>query len=95
MRKDVLKTADTELIKTISEIVLNVLLGNIDLCLRDKNRLRKYKHYLRLLAAQNRNLPSKRKILVQNGGAFLPTLLTALLSSVVGTVLNNVIDKKV
>lgn len=92
LRKALLKNGDNELIKTISEIVLNVLHGNVKLCPQSKSRLRKYKHYMRTVASQQRNIPSKRKILVQHGG-FLPTLLTALLSSVVGTVINNMTQR--
>ena len=98
LRKALLKNGDNELIQTISEIVLNVLQGNVELCDRNKKCLGKYKSYLRLLASnrgrsRDRNVSLKRKILVQHGG-FLPTLLTALLSSAIGTVLNNMTQRK-
>lgn len=87
MRKAILTNCDSELIKTLSEIALNAINGNINLNKTNKQYLAKFKRHLRKLACVKKTISEKRKILVQSGG-FLPTLLSALLTSVLSNVLN-------
>jgi hypothetical protein len=50
LRKAIIKNCNGELVKTISECVLNVLHGNLQLTTCQKKRLRKFKDPLRALA---------------------------------------------
>lgn len=83
MRKNILSNSSGELIKTLCEVCLNVLNGNAKISKNCKNRLHKYKTVIRQLAKPGGRISNKRKILIQKGG-FLPTLLTAVLSGIVG-----------
>ena len=88
LRQSVVENADDDLIKALSEIALNVLNGNLQLSAGEKERLRKYQKELRKLTEPRRSIKSKRRILVQSGGAvFLPTLVATLLASGVGKLL--------
>lgn len=88
-RKNILKNGSGELIKTLCEVCVNVLNGNAKISKKNKNRLRKYKTTLRQLAKPKSSLTVKRKILVQKGG-FLPVILSAVLSGIVGKLLEQV-----
>ncbi|KAJ8665471.1 hypothetical protein QAD02_007133 [Eretmocerus hayati] len=94
-RLALLKTADRDLIRCICECVLNVLRGVVTLDNSQAKRLRKYKNILReLIREPNAKVAStwtsKRKKIVQSGGAFLPVLL----SSVLSTLISKILDKK-
>ena len=86
-RKIILKNGSGELVKTLCEICLNVLNGNAKISKKCKNHLRKYKTILRKLAKPKSSLSNKRKILVQKGG-FLPIILSAVLSGIVGKLID-------
>lgn len=76
----------SETIKALSEISLNTLKGTISVDRKSKNILNKYKNCLRKLACPKTSVKAKRDILVQKGG-FLPTLIGVVLSSVLGSLL--------
>jgi hypothetical protein len=78
LRRAIIKNCNSELVKTISECVLNVLRDNLQLSACQKKRLRKFKGPLRALADKNVSLPAKKRILNQRGG-FLVPLLGAIL----------------
>lgn len=80
LRKAILEAADKPIIFAICEIVDNLLLGNIPLTLAQKKRLRSYRRILRQLAQKGEGWQTKKKHLVQHGGAFLPFLLSAVAS---------------
>ena len=74
-KKAIIKNASPELLKAISEIVLNMLKGIIPLSPQQKQRLSRYKKEFRTLA----------KLLVQKGGgAALGILLPIALSILAG-----------
>ena len=77
----ILRGADKELLKCLSECAYNILRGNVKLTPAQKARLTKYKQKLRKVADRKTNLKQKQK-LVQTGG-FLPALLAPLLTSVI------------
>lgn len=83
LRKTILKFSDSELIKTLCEICLNTLKGNANISEKYINRIKGYKQHIRKLALPKISLKTKRKLLVQKGG-FLPILLSAILSGVIG-----------
>lgn len=90
LQKAILKNCDDELIHCLSEIVQNVLNGNVPLVRKHLNCLRKYKKEMRQIRSYNskkKSVGAKRKILVQKGG-FIQAILGALLSSVVGSLIN-------
>lgn len=87
LRKAILLSAPDELIKAIYEIAFNILSGNHQINTKAKGDLKKYKKHLRKLVQPSRSLASKRKVLVQNGGSFIPYLLSAVLSGIIGKIL--------
>jgi hypothetical protein len=87
MRKTILASAPDDLIKTINEIVYNILIGNHYISKKSKTGLKKYKNKLRQMVKHSRSLTTQRKVLVQSGGAFLPILLSAILSGIIGKIL--------
>lgn len=82
-----MRAADPELIKAICDCSMNILNGNVPVGKADKQRLERYKKELRAMSCPQRKLALKRKFVIQRGG-FLPALLGAILSSVVGEYLN-------
>ena len=87
LRKSILLAAPDELIKAIYEIVYNVLSGNHKINSKSRVELKRYKNHLRKLVKPSRSLTSKRKVLVQTGGSFLPFLLSTVLSGIIGNIL--------
>ena len=77
----ILKGANPDLLKCLSECAHNILKGNIPLSPEEKAELIKYKQKVRQVANKRIALKTKRKTL-QTGG-FLPALLAPLLSSVI------------
>ena len=78
LRKAIISAGGKELIDSINECVLNVLVGNVPLskCLRRK--LQKYKLALRRLADKRVRQSAKKRLLIQKGGFLLPLLTTIL-----------------
>lgn len=87
VRKALLEKANPEIIKTICEISKNTLNGNSRLSTVAKNKIEKYKKQIRMLSSPKASFKSKKKLIIQNGG-FLPALLGAVLSGVIGHFLN-------
>ena len=77
LRKAILTNCNRELVKTISECVLNVLKGNLKLTDSQKRKLRQ----LRSVAGRRVALSTKKKLINQRGG-FLVPLLSAILLTV-------------
>lgn len=80
-RKKILQKSNFGLIKSIVECIENVLDGNVKL---DKNRLKKlkrYKNQLRGIYKSGKKWTSKKKVIIQTGGAFLPALLLPVISA--------------
>lgn len=80
-KKFFLKKGSDEFIKSILEIVINVMQGNIQLSQTIKDKLKKYIKVLRRLICSAVPLQTKRQILVQKGG-FLTTLLPLVIGGV-------------
>ena len=87
LRKSILQVAPDDLVKAIYEIVYNVLCGNHKIQNKTKTELKKYKNHLRKLVNPSQSLTAKRKVLVQQGGSFLPFLLSSVLSGIIGKIL--------
>lgn len=89
LQRAVLKNCPDEIIETIVEIVLNILHGVHKISTSTKQNLRKYKLELRKIVSPSTTLASKRKVLVQEGGAILPIILSTVLSGLIGKFLQN------
>ena len=92
--KRILHNADKQLIKHICNAAYNVTQGDVPLTPHQKRTLKKFRPVLASLTTRDKSLQQKQKQL-QTGGAFpiavgyiLPTLLSAVLSTV-GSVLFN------
>lgn len=92
LRQILLKHCDSEVIKTICEIVINILNGNHKVPKQIYNKLNKNKKVLRCLACPKKSISVKRKLIIQKGG-FLPMLIGSVLSGVVGDLLSNYFKK--
>lgn len=86
LRSAIIKNSTPNLIKTLSEISLNTLKGNIEHTPEIRKKLKKYKKKIRCLACSKQSTSSKRRILVQKGG-FLPLLIGSVLSGIIGELL--------
>jgi len=75
LRNAIISKGRKQLILAISEIVKNVLLGNVTLSKSDIHKLSKYKKVLRVLATRSPNLSERRQLLIQHGGGFLETVI--------------------
>ena len=75
--KKIIKNANRDLLKAISEISLNMLQGNLPLNPTQKSKLRRHRHTMRKITEKNTNLTAKRKY-IQKGG-FIGSLLAASL----------------
>lgn len=80
LRKAILREADKGVVYSICEICDNTLAGNVPLNSQQKSQLKKYQSILRQLSQNGGHWKTKKKTLVQHGGAFLPILLSVLSS---------------
>lgn len=85
----ILRKANKNIIRCICECALNVLLGNVALSDKEKKQLQKYAGVLRQLADKNKKTNKKKQIIVQHGsGAFLPSLLLPVITTVINSLLS-------
>lgn len=86
IRKSILKTADSGLVKAICECVKNVLNGCVTISKRQKAKLAPHRRILhKLIRKDGKGWKEKKKYLNQKGGAFLPLLLAPLITGVLGS----------
>lgn len=86
LRKSILKSCDRKVIQTLSEIVHNVLTGNIKIDPKLFTELEKFKTKLKKIhknLLQNKGIEKRRKIFVNQTGGFWAPLLGAALSALV------------
>lgn len=84
-QKALLKSCDEEEINCICECIHNVLKGKVPLEEKAKKKLEKYKNLLRKLVRKSTKQVRKR-LIVQEGGSFLPIILGSILSALVGSI---------
>lgn len=84
-QKNILKFVNSDAIKTILEIIINILKGNLKIDENLKNKLKKYKSILYKLNCPKKSLKQKRKVLIQKGG-----FLNFLIPAVLGAILNKI-----
>lgn len=86
LRKQIIKNAPEEIIKTLSEIAYNLLNGNIKISTKIKKKLKQYKRTIRTIACPYRQNHSKRKILI-NKNHIVPELIASILTGEIGKIL--------
>lgn len=86
-RKNILKSADFNLITAIVECIHNTLEGNLNITKEKLLKLKKHKKVLRKIKSCDNEWLNKKKIIVQSGGSFLPILLPPVISFVLDRLL--------
>lgn len=84
-RDALLKICGEDEVNCISECIFNVLKGKVPLKDKDKSKLKKHKNLLRKIVSKGKNKTRKR-LLVQKGGAFLPIILSAVLTTLLNSI---------
>lgn len=91
IRQNILKNCDEKLVNAVSEICLNLCRGNIQCEKNSMKRLKKYRKKIRALSTIRKNkkdVIKRRNLLKQNGGSFLPILLSPLLGMLSDFIVN-------
>ena len=81
-----METLTEEQLKTICEVILNILKGTVDLSPKQRKVLKKKKRLLYQLASKSVPSKTKKQLLVQQGGSILPSILVPALQ-VLGSLL--------
>jgi hypothetical protein len=84
-RKTLIQTVDKEEILAISEIIDNLLRGNIPLSVDQRRKLKRHKTKLRTIAGRRVSIKRKRHLLQQSGG-FLSAIIPLALSLLGGLI---------
>ena len=79
-RKLLIEVADKGDIDAVTEIIANLLKGNVPLSTPDKNIFKRYKRTLRTLSKKTIPAKTKKELLIQKGG-FLGSLLPLAISA--------------
>jgi len=90
-KKQVQKNLDKEQVKFISSVVFCLLRQFLKIDEESKNKLKKHKKKLQILADNQNNFNRKRKILSRGG--FLPALFSILASSIVPSAIDFILKK--
>lgn len=88
-QKQIISSADKDTILSICEIALNILHGNVDLSDSQKQKLYKYRQYLRKLSSKKGGVNKRRRIVQSGGGPFLVALLAPILGGLISKYLVN------
>ena len=86
-QKSFIQGASPELLKTISEICLNLIKGSIEISKEDINKLRKYKKQILTLSEKKHSIKTRKKLCSQRGG-FLPTLIGLTLPGIITAIIS-------
>ena len=99
--RNIISSADKDLIKTVSACSYNVLKGNLEVTPSQKKRLHRYKESLRTISLKKTPLKTSRALLMKGSGlvtallgTIAPLLLKAVVPAVVKPVLSAVKRKK-
>ena len=85
-QKNFIENASSEVLKTISEICLNLIKGTVKIPESDLKKLKKYKIQIVSLS-QKRHSVKKRKNICNQKGGFLGSLLGVILPSLISTII--------
>lgn len=81
-RRELLKKSNFGLIKSIVECIENVLNGNVKLDKSHIKKLKRHKTQLRKIHSSGKKWSSKKKVIIQSGGGFLPALLLPVITAI-------------
>ena len=82
-----IKGASPELLKTISEICLNLLKGTIKISKEDIDKLRRFKKQILHLSEKRHSVKVRRDMCSQKGG-FLGSLIAVALPSIISAIVS-------
>lgn len=85
-KRQILKTASTDLICCLCECALNIRQGNVPLSSKQFGKLKKYHKQLKALSRKSSSVKTKQKVLQSGGfiGALLAPLAKLLLGGLLG-----------
>lgn len=89
LRNVLLKHVDDIVIKTLNEIIFNIMNKNHKISKRVYEKIKPYKNAIRKVCSPKTSMRLKRKHLIQKGG-FLPIIISSVLSGIIGKILENV-----
>jgi len=78
LRRAIIANSNKDLSKSISELALNVLRGNVKLSNCKKRKLHKFRRQLRTAVDKHVPLARKKKLILQSGGFLVPLLSVVL-----------------
>jgi hypothetical protein len=84
-RKLLVDLADNNEIKAVSEIILNILKGNVPLTRAQRRKLQKYQKIMRLITQRSTSSKKRKKLINSQSGGFIG-ILAPLIGSVLGSV---------
>jgi hypothetical protein len=90
-RKELLASADSDLVHSLCDCSKNVLNGNVPLSSSRKKQLKRHRKLLRTLADSSVPFGTRSRIIKKQRGGFLP-LIPALLAPILGIVGNLIGD---
>ena len=91
-RKQLVRVANSEQIKSVCECAYNILRKNVHLSPKQLKKLRKYSRFVYIAADRSVPLKKKQRTIEQSGG-FLPALLIPILTSILGGVASSVVER--
>lgn len=86
LQKALLQNADKKLIQTLCECVLNILVGNVPVKERHKQKLARHKTLLRNIVKKGVDWKQKKKV-IQKGGTFFLSILAPIVSTILSSIL--------
>ena len=90
-KKELLKHLKPGTIKAICECTINIINTNIEVSDQEKRKINRNRDKIRELVNPKTSQKKRKKILVQEGGAFLAPLLAPVIGSLVDPLLKGVI----
>ena len=91
--RQILKNANSDLVESLRQCVLNVLRGVVSLTPKQHKQLARYKRRLRKLVDSKTKIKD-RKVIIQKGANFLLPLLGALIPQIVGGIASLIKNKQ-
>lgn len=91
LRKAILRSVDGDVIKCFAECSHNILAGTVKLSPKQRDRLRRLKKQVRMLATRKTSMVKKRHTLVQTGG--LSLALLAPIISIAASLISQALHK--
>ena len=88
MRIAIIKAADDDLLKDITECLLNICKGTIKISPRIHKKLTPYADHIEVVADKSKPLAQRKRVILQKGDGFLPFLLAPVLEHLASFLIN-------